>query len=45
MSFGDLGRMATYFQGARSTGNYFREARGQAHNFGDLGSPAKKQNM
>ena len=45
MSFGDLGRMATYFQGARSTGNYFRGARGQAHNFGDLGSPAKKQNM
>ena len=26
-----------------STGNYFRGAREQAHNFGDLGSLAKKQ--
>ena len=27
-----------------STRNYFREAREQAHNFGDFGSLAKKQN-
>ena len=26
-----------------STGNYFRGAREQGHNFGDLGSLAKKQ--
>ena len=26
-----------------STGNYLRGGREQAHNFGDLGSPAKKQ--
>ena len=26
-----------------STGNYFRGSREQAHIFGDLGSPAKKQ--
>ena len=26
-----------------STGNYFRGAREQAHNFGDIGSLAKKQ--
>ena len=41
--FGDLGRMAIYFQGAGDTGNYFRGARERAHNFGDLGSLAKKQ--
>ena len=28
-----------------STGNYFRGAREQAHNFGDLGSLAKKQKI
>ena len=38
---GDLGRMTIYFQG--STGNYFRGAREQAHNFGDIGSLAKKK--
>ena len=37
--FGDLGRMAIL----GSTGNYLRGAREQAHNFGDLGSIAKKQ--
>ena len=41
--FGDLGRMAIYFQGAGDTGNYFRGAREQAHNFGDIGGLAKKQ--
>ena len=35
--------MAIYFLGAGSTGYYFRGAREQAHNFGDLGSLAKKQ--
>ena len=35
--------MAIYFQGAGGTGNYLRGAREQAHNFGDLGSLAKKQ--
>ena len=40
--FGDLGRMAIYFQGAGSTGNYFRGAREQAHSFGD--PCQKKQN-
>ena len=43
--FGDLGRMAFYFQGAGSNGNYLRGAREQAHNFGDLGSLAKKQKI
>ena len=42
--FGDLGRMAIYFQGAGGgTGNYFRGAGEQAHNFRDIGSLAKKQ--
>ena len=41
--FGDLGRMAIFFHGAGSTGNYLRGAREQAHNFWDLGSLAKKQ--
>ena len=40
--FGDLGRMAVYFQGAGSTGNYFQGFWEQAHSFGDLGSHAKK---
>ena len=39
--FGDLGRMAIYFQGAGGTGNYFQGFGEQAHSFGDLGSPAK----
>ena len=41
--FGDLGRMALIFREPGSTGNYFRGAREQAHNFGDIGSHAKKQ--
>ena len=40
---GDLGRMDIYFQGAGSTGDYFRGAKEQAHNFGDIGTLAKKQ--
>ena len=35
--------MAIYFRELGSTGNYFRGAREQANNFGDLGSLAKKQ--
>ena len=35
--------MAIYFMELGSTGNYLRGAREQAHNFGDLGSLAKKQ--
>ena len=31
------------FRDLRSNGNYFRGAGEQAHSFGDLGSPAKKQ--
>ena len=31
------------FRELGSTGNYFRGAREQAHNFGDIGSLAKKQ--
>ena len=31
------------FRGLGSTGNYLRGAREQAHSFGDLVSPAKKQ--
>ena len=31
------------FRELGSTGNYFMGAREQAHRFGDLGSPAKKQ--
>ena len=31
------------FRDLGSTGNYFRGAWEQAHSFGDLGSPAKKQ--
>ena len=33
------------FRDLRSTGNYFRGAGEQAHSFGDLGSPAKKQKI
>ena len=36
-----MGRMAIYFRELESTGNYFRGAREQAHNFGDIGSLAK----
>ena len=43
--FEDLGRMTIYFRELGSTGNYFRGYREQAHNFGDLGSPAKKQKI
>ena len=39
--FGDLGRMAIYYQGAGEHW-YFRGSREQAHNFGDIGSLAKK---
>ena len=35
--------MAIYFRDLGGTGNYFRGAGEQAHSFGDLGSPAKKQ--
>ena len=41
-SFGVLVRMAIYFQGAGSIGNYLQGFGEQAHSFGDLGSPAKK---
>ena len=42
--FGDLGRMAIYFfRDLRSTVNFFRGAGEQAHSFGDIVSPAKKQ--
>ena len=41
--FGDLKRMTIYFLKLGSTGNYFRRAREQAHNFGDIGCLAKKQ--
>ena len=39
---GDLGRIAFYFPGAGEHWYLFRGAREQAHNFGDLGSLAKK---
>ena len=40
---GIWGEWLFIFRDLGSTGNYFRGARGQAHSFGDLGSPAKKQ--
>ena len=40
---GILGEWPFIFRELGSTGNYFRGAREQAHNFGDLGSLAKKQ--
>ena len=40
--FGDLGRMAIYFQGAWEHWYFFKGSREQAQRFGDLGSPAKK---
>ena len=41
--FGDLGRIAIYFHGAKEHWYFFRGAREQAHNFGDIESLAKKQ--
>ena len=41
--FGDLGEWLSIFRELGSTGNYLRGAREQAHNFGDLGSLAKKE--
>ena len=38
-----LGEWLFIFRDLGSTGNYFRGAGEQAHSFGDLGSPAKKQ--
>ena len=40
---GILGEWLFIFRELGSTGNYFRGAREQAHNFGDIGSLAKKQ--
>ena len=40
---GIWGEWLFIFRELGSTGNYFRGAREQAHNFGDLGSLAKKQ--
>ena len=40
---GIWGEWLLIFRELGSTGNYFRGAREQAHNFGDLGSLAKKQ--
>ena len=41
--FGIWGEWLFIFRKLGSTGNYFRGAREQAHNFGDIGSLAKKQ--
>ena len=40
---GIWGEWLFIFRELGSTGNYFRGAREQVHNFGDLGSLAKKQ--
>ena len=40
--FGIWGEWLFIFRELGSTGNYFRGAREQAHNFGDIGSLAKK---
>ena len=40
---GIWGEWLFIFRELGSTGNYFRGAREQAHNFGDIGSLAKKQ--
>ena len=40
---GIWGEWLFFFRELGSTGNYFRGSREQAHIFGDLGSPAKKQ--
>ena len=42
---GIWGEWLFIFRELGSTGNYFRGAREQAHNFGDLGSLAKKQKI
>ena len=41
--FGIWGEWLFIFRELGSTGKYFRGAREQSHNFGDLGSLAKKQ--
>ena len=41
--WGIWGEWLFIFRDLRSTGNYFMGAGEQAHSFGDLGSPAKKQ--
>ena len=41
--FWGSGEWLFIFRDLGSTGNYFRGAGEQAHSFGDLGSPAKKQ--
>ena len=40
---GIWGEWLFIFRELGSTGNYFKGSREQAHGFGDLGSPAKKQ--
>ena len=40
---GIWGEWLFIFRDLGSTGNYFRGAGEQAHSFGDLGSPVKKQ--
>ena len=40
---GIWGEWLFIFRELGSTGNYFRGAREQAHNFGDIGSLVKKQ--
>ena len=42
---GIMGEWLFIFRDLGSTGNYFRGAGEQAHSFGDLGSPAKKQKI
>ena len=48
VSFGPTGVLGIWEEGLfvfrelGSTGNYFRGAEEQAHNFGDLGSPGQK---
>ena len=41
--WGIWGEWLFIFRDLGSTGNYFRGAGEQAHSFGDLGSPTKKQ--
>ena len=43
MVLGIWGELLFVFRELGSTGNYLRGAREQAHNFGDIGSLAKKQ--
>ena len=43
--FGDLRRVAFYFQGAGSTSYYFRGAGEQAHCLGDLGISAQNKKI